>query len=205
MGDDYAAKYMTDGQVIAKSVKRMPWWWHVASLFFALLILGVTGATVLQKGPSGLVGLIPLPLIAFIWIAFSHLRVIVTRETVRIHLGWFGPTISVANIEAVGVDESTALAMSFGQKYLGKGTWAYGMGGRGVFIEYRDAAGKKKKALASSDDPEALVAAIERARAEHGVSAHVRVAEDEPRDAVALAVDEDEPIESGTEKTAQRR
>jgi hypothetical protein len=130
--------------------------------------------------------------------------VTVTAETVHVQLGVFGPKIPVGDIAEVAAEKYPVLKYGgWGIRFALDGSVAYsvpGHGGRGVRIRYKKKNGRESTAWVTTPDPEALVLAIERARAAKGI----RVAEPVPVSAEELppvAVDEAD----GEEKKRARR
>ncbi len=165
--DDYERKFMGGGEALARSKAGMPWWFH--------LLLGLSCATILGTAiaHATFAGLAGLPVLMLVWLLFMYLRVTVTSDTVHVQLGLFGPKIPVADIvEAVAEKYPVMKYGGWGIRLGLDGSIAYsvpGHGGRGVRIRYRKKSGRETTAWVTSPDPEALVAAIDRARAAKGV------------------------------------
>ena len=146
-------------------------------LFLALLIpLAALGSLLWASASTGQ----PLPITAYIaplvvsalvpllWILFSVLRVTVTARSVYIQYGLFGPHISLDRITRC--EAATCDWKRYGGWGIRRGTdgsRAYnimGDAGRAVRIVWRDDGGKDQVYLIASPNPEALAAAIQRAR-----------------------------------------
>jgi hypothetical protein len=177
--DDYETKYMGGGQALARSRAGMPWWFHLLLAFACVAVV----APAVAHGT--LASLVTLPFLLFVWVLFMFLRVTVTAETVHVQLGVFGPKIPVANIVEVAVERYPVLKYGgWGIRFALDGSVAYsvpGHGGRGVRIRYKKKNGRESTVWVTSPDPDALVAAIEQARAGSGVrvAENVRVGAEE--------------------------
>jgi hypothetical protein len=177
--DDYEAKYMEAGQAIAHSRVRMAGWFFALMGAIALISGGSVVTAAISTGRFAPLAalLFTLPLLAFITLMFSHLRLTVTATQVIVQYGLFGPKIPVAGIEHVSAEDYHWTKYGgYGIRVGLDGTLAYsvpGAGGKVVRSHYRDAKGGEKKVVVSSDDPNGIVAAIERARA--AVNLGVRV------------------------------
>lgn len=103
------------------------------------------------------------------WLTAMVVRVIVTADEVRIQHGLFGPSIPIDDIVSVRADRHgfKRFLLGFGWGLGGKaldGSHIYSTLGvpRGLVIRYRTEKGIAE-AFVSSDDPEALITAIDRA------------------------------------------
>jgi hypothetical protein len=172
--DEYEKKYMGGGEALARSKAGMPWWFH---LLIGMACCASAGAG-LASGT--LASLVSLPILLLVWILFLYLRVTVTADTVHVQLGVFGPRVPIADILDVVAEKYSALKYGgWGIRFGLDGSVAYsvpGHGGRGIRIRYKKKNGGEATIWVTSPDPEALVAAIERARAAKGV----RIAESLP-------------------------
>jgi len=182
--DDYESKYMGGGEALARSRVGWPWWFHA--------IMGTMGAFLVFSAiaSSTVVPLLSLPVLAVVWLLLMFLRVTVTTEHVHVQLGLFGPKIPIKKlIDAKAEDYQVLKYGGWGIRLGRDGSWAYSMpgsGGRGVRLTYETESGKKKEVFVSSNDPEAILAGIAKARA-----GTVRVADEvrveEAREPVAEA------------------
>jgi hypothetical protein len=198
--DDYERSYMGGDAPLARSRIANPWWFHA---LFAPPIVALIFAAVTT--PQALVPLLLLPLMLLLWICIWFLRLTVTPTHVHVQYGLFGPKIPVSAIQRASAEtyEWTDYG-GWGIRYRPGIGWAYsvpGGGGRGVKIAYGEGA-RTKEVFVSTDRPDEIVAAIERARtgvrvASESASARgPRVVEEE------LAEDEDEAKGS---RSARRR
>jgi hypothetical protein len=132
-------------------------------------------------------------LMAVVWAMFITLRTTVTAREVIVQFGLFGPRIPVEGVDSCEVRDYPVLRFGGGVKWV-DGAWAYtlwGQGTRVVRIEWHDAGGKKHATIISSPDPDALAAAIQKARA--GATTGARIAssaEEEAREPIEEEVDE---------------
>ena len=146
---------------LAKSRLANPWWFHVV---FGVALLAQLGAA---AASGALVPIVMLPVLTVCWLLLLFLRVTVTSAHVHVQYGVFGPKIAVASIEEAHV-EAYPLAKygGWGMRQATDGSRAYsvpGHGGRGLLITYGGPEGKQT-VFVSTDRPEELLAAIERAR-----------------------------------------
>ncbi|HEX7604868.1 MAG TPA: hypothetical protein VF316_24785 [Polyangiaceae bacterium] len=183
--DDYESKYMGGGEALARSRVGWPWWFHA--------IMGTSGAFLILSAiaSSTLVPLLSLPILAVVWLLLMFLRVTVTTEHVHVQLGLFGPKIPIAKLVSAKAEDYQPLKYGGWGIRLGRdGSWAYSMpgsGGRGVRLTYETEGGKKKEVFVSTNDPEAVLAGIAKARAGIGVRVADEVRVEEARDPVAEA------------------
>jgi hypothetical protein len=143
----------------------------------------MVGHTVVAHPTIG--NLIALLVLLLAWMLFMYVRVTVTADTVHLQLGVFGPKIPVADIvEACAENYPVAKYRGWGVRFALDGSVAYSVPGygRGVRIRFTKKNGRESTVWVTSPEPEALVAAIEQARAAKGVRVErsVRVAEDVP-------------------------
>lgn len=187
--DSYEAQYMGAQGALHRSKKPMPWWF-LAAQGAALLTVVVTAVT---SGQWAL--LLMVPALAVVSLLFSHLRVVVTPEHVHVQLGLFGPKIAVSAIERVSAEDYRAIKYGgWGIRFGVDGSVAYsipGGTGRGVRIEYRGAKGNAKAVFVSSNEAEALAAAIEDARAARASGVRVAPGELAGGDAAGESVEAD--------------
>lgn len=182
--DEYERKYMGADDAIAVSRARLGFVW---SSFFVIGVLVSAFAIYLSCLVPGMHRLTWLAAFSGIFLAANWLtsmvvRVIVTPEEVRIQHGLFGPSIALADIVSVHAERHgfkrflLGIGWGLGGKSL-DGSHLYSTLGvaRGLVIRYRTAKGIAE-AFVSSDDPEALLAAIE------GASTRARVALDAAQD-----------------------
>ena len=169
--DSYESRYMNADEALVRSRKPMPWW------FFALLGVALTASVGGSIAGGTLAALVTAPILVAVALLLSVLRVVVTREHVHAQLGLWGPKIALRDITKIEAMAYPAMKYGgWGIRMGVDGSWAYstpGGTGRGVRIEYRD--GERARAVfISTDDADAVVAAVLRARAE-GASTGVRV------------------------------
>jgi hypothetical protein len=182
--DPYERTYMAgEGTVLYRDKSRAPWGLHA---LFGLAALTVITANVLAG--QWLVLAFALPVITVVWLFLSVLRVTVSQGAVQVQYGLFGPTIPIAQVDAV-------MPVSYDWKRFGgwgirrsiEGTWIYNMpgdGGRAVQVDWHDARGRKRVTLIGSRRAEQLAQSITQARAALPASAD--------RPALAPGDDEDE-------------
>jgi hypothetical protein len=179
MTDDYEAKYMGAGAVVVHRERAhgRPWW-HA---LFAASAAGLIAAPLFAGAPvwAALPG---VAILAASWAMLTVLRVAVTTRAVHVQLGPFGPTIPLAAIESVDVAGVHLLWHGYGVHRTLDGMWCYTLPTatkKAVRVVWRDARGRRKKTLVSSETPDVLRDAILRARAgvdlaavreEHGVA-----------------------------------
>ncbi|EYF08803.1 DUF3093 family protein [Chondromyces apiculatus] len=187
-------------------------------LFLALLIpLAALGSLLWASASTGQ----PLPLTAYIaplaisvlmsliWILFSVLRVTVTARSVYIQYGLFGPHIPLDRItrcEAATYDWKRY--GGWGIRRGADGSKAYnimGDAGRAVRIVWRDDRGKEQVYLIASPNPEALAAAIQRARLSRSgtLPAPIEGAQAHTDDADALAREAEAELEAELAELAE--
>lgn len=171
-GDDYERQYMPgEGAILHRAKMRAPiWFFAVVALpiVIELITFAVLAAT-LPKFPLAamLVPLLLAPVLLMVMLLFAVLRVTVSQHLVHVQYGLFGPNIPVSAIESAEV-------VSYDWKQYGgwgirrgrDGSWAYNMmgdAGRAVKVVWQKD-GKRVVHLLVSSDPEALAAAIRRAR-----------------------------------------
>lgn len=179
--DDYEQKFMAAAGPILHR-ERTVW-----KLHWVLLLGPIIMAIV---GTMGLLGIgdkpMPLAMVPFLfalgvvqlalWASFISLRTMVTANEVQIQFGLFGPRIPIASIEKCEARDYPVLRLSGGIKYI-DGAWAYtlwGQGTRVVRMEWTDASGKKRATMVSSPSPDALAAAIQKARSGAGAKSDER-------------------------------
>ncbi|MBI5512154.1 MAG: DUF3093 family protein [Deltaproteobacteria bacterium] len=159
---DYEKQYMSDGTSLFRSRQKMPWWWF--ALMGTMGLLGAVGAAADHALP---VLLFVLPLLAFVTLLFSHLRVNLTDRELHVQYGLFGPKVALSQILSCEATEYSMMRFGgFGIKRAMDGTWAYSLPGaeRCVEFSYRDAKGKVHKVAVTSLEADALAAAINQAR-----------------------------------------
>jgi hypothetical protein len=164
--DEYARKHMSgEGEVLWFDKRTVPRW--MRNLMAGTMAGGaavVVGAG-LASGTPDLLALVPVYAVgAMLQVLFWTLRTTVTRKSVHIQYGLYGPKIAVDDIvsaEVVAYDWK-----SFGgwgiRRRLRDGTVAFNMlgdQGRAVKLTYRDG-GKTKTLLVSAGNPNALCGAV---------------------------------------------
>jgi len=198
--DDYEQRYMDAADALVRSRARVPGWVHAGFLIPALFSIYVAVRVAGLSTPLAVLELGIGAVLLVGWLMNTHVRVTVTPRHIHVQHGLFGPRIAIEDVVEVGVERQRATNWL---KYVlwGLGGWgvdgsyAYTVPGvpHHVAIRFRRK-GKVRKALVSSDDPQALVLAIEQA------TARVRVAE-----AVeAPAEHGEEPEEAETSAPARR-
>ncbi|RYG86255.1 hypothetical protein EON77_04110 [bacterium] len=147
--------------VLAEERVPMAPWAHVALL--SLIAWGVYAAFAGH-------GAVAAPLVVLAaWFLLASVRTVVTRDEVRIRLGVFGPTLPTARIvSAEAIDGMSFLTLGWGIRFSLGGTITYSVpafGRRYLRIAYTNDRGRPRVVRVMSLDPDALVRAIERARA----------------------------------------
>jgi hypothetical protein len=201
--DAYEQAFMAGSDSVVHR-ERAVWRRHWIMLFGPIVTLGVTVMDLLGFGTKHM----PLPAAAVmlgfcavlvgLWATMIALRTTVTSREVIVQYGLFGPRIPLEGIESCEVKDYPQLAYGGGIKWVA-GAWAYtlwGQGTRTVRIEWHDARGKKHATIVSSPDPDALAAAIQRARA--GAASGARIA------TAAAEVEGGEQVEEEAEGEARR-
>jgi hypothetical protein len=196
-----------EGGVLFRDKIRTHWLLFLIFLL-PLVIEWVVFLTVKGKHGEPLPLVVPAILTVFMTmlaILFSVLRVTVSRDVVQVQYGLFGPKIAVDRIESCNAEHYDWKEFGgFGIRRSRDGTWAYNMmgdQGRAVRIAYRDDKGALRKVLVASKNAEQLAAAINQARAAHGVKA--RLAESNAAE-IAAAMDEI-AAELGDDRRQSRR
>jgi len=179
-GDGYEQKYMTDGAPVLARQKARASNAMLALLALPSIIALITVPILLAtKAPQSAIA----PAIAFFFgfflmMLFAVLRITVSATHVHVQYGLWGPKIPTAAIEKVeAVHYDWKEYGGFGIRRGGDGSWAYNMmgdQGRAVRIVWRDAKGRESITLISAPDPDALVKAIEKARAGASPSASAK-------------------------------
>lgn len=169
--DEYEAKHMaTAGEVVHrdKRVSRL-----MAVLLAVPALLTVVVAVLALMSPteaSAGVGLLGVGLFfALSALLFSSLRTSVSTREVHIQYGIWGPRIPLDALESCQVvDYNPMVYGGWGIKLGVDGVWAFSMPGakRALRLEWTTPKGKTKKAVVTADDPDRVLAAIERARTE---------------------------------------
>jgi hypothetical protein len=171
--DDYEKKYMSGEGALASSRARMPWPFDVLLLFLAAF----TTATSIASGTW--IAMATVPLLLLVWILFMFLRVTVTPDALHVQLGLFGPKIAMDEITSATVAKYDALKYGgWGIRMGLDGSIAYslpGHGGKGVAVTFTKN-GKERKMFVTCPNPEEVVAALDKARANVRVGQDVRVA-----------------------------
>jgi hypothetical protein len=170
--DSYESLYMAGDTALARSKKRMPWWFF---LIMALSLLAMVFPLVTI--PGGVVAALPGFLFGFVTIVavtlmLSHLRVVVTNTHLHIQLGLWGPQIALSQIEHISAAHYDWKRFGgWGLRISLDGTRAYSIPGGAdtcIDITWRDQNGASKHAIVSCEDASEIVAAVNRAR---GISA----------------------------------
>lgn len=172
-GDEYERRYMPgEGDVLHRAKMRAPWWYFLLfgiPIAIELVVFSVLAATV-KHFPPGLFAIpgFVVPLLAFMAILFSVLRVTVSRKTVHVQYGLFGPKIPIDAIQSADVvNYDWKKYGGWGIRRGRDGSWAYNMigdAGRAVKVVWKNPKGKIDTHLLVASDPDALAGAIARAR-----------------------------------------
>ncbi len=169
--DDYEREYMTEGEVLYRHRAMPSRGFHLVMLLSMLLPVAIIAATSLAPNTPWFLPFFVLPswlVLIPAWLLFSVLRIAVTKEHVHIQYGLFGPKIPVSAISACeAVTYDWKKYGGFGIRKAFDGSTAYnlmGDEGRAVRITWKDENGKQQITLMSAKDPDALAAAVARAR-----------------------------------------
>lgn len=166
--DEYEAEYMPGGgQVLHRSkivARRM------ALLMTALgVLMGVLALVSFFNAP--LVAAVTLSLgslvMLFVGIGLSVMRTKVTSEELHVQYGLWGPRVPIDSITACNVVPYDWKEFGgWGIKRSRAGVWSYTptLVDRVVSVSWTDERGKNKRAVFAAEDPEAVAAAIRRAR-----------------------------------------
>ncbi|MBI4705901.1 MAG: hypothetical protein HY744_32820 [Deltaproteobacteria bacterium] len=181
--DEYEERYMAGGKALARSRMRMPGWFHLLMLASVAIVAGAATTTTLASAAQAPAFLL-VPLVALIWLVFSHVRVTVGAEHVHVQFGLFGPKVPMRDIVSAEVERYDWVKYGgWGiKRSLADGSWAYsvpGGDGSGLRLVYRDRRGKTRRLFVSADNATQLVAAIDRARAAASGATQARIADDD--------------------------
>jgi hypothetical protein len=167
--DDYEAEYMTgEGQVLHRSkvVAR-----KLALLLLSLgVLLGVLAAASFTFAPvvASVAMLAGAFFMTFCGLGLSVLRTKVTSEELHVQYGLWGPRVPIAAITACNVIPYDWKRFGgWGLKRSFDGAWSYTptLVDRVVSVGWSDDKGKTRNAVFAAEDPDAVVAAVRRARA----------------------------------------
>jgi hypothetical protein len=172
-GDEYERRYMSgDGDVVHRAKMKAPWWFFLFFLIPIAIEIGVFGTLALTVPNFNkamlMVPALLVPILGFMALLFSVLRVTVSRKMVHVQYGLFGPKIPIEAIQSADVvayDWKTY--GGWGIRRGRDGSWAYNMvgdSGRAVKVVWKDPKGKTITHLLVASDPDALAAGIARAR-----------------------------------------
>lgn len=166
--DPYEQRYMADdGLVLYRDKHSAPWQLHA---IFATSLAAVFGAALAAGGAvGGAIGIaIGLPMLAFVWILASVLRVTVSEAHVNVQYGGFGPKIPISAIEQAEVVQYDWRRFGgWGIRRSLAGEWVYSMpgdGGRAVRLVWRDDRGKRHVTYVGSPRADELLHQIRRAQ-----------------------------------------
>jgi hypothetical protein len=214
-GDEFEAKYMSDGAKVLHRQKRvsrkmtgllmMPSLWMLILAIVVPLINAssskpMSAAMVPWFAASMVVASVVSLVLA---IAFGVLRFVVTERAVHVKFGLWGPTIPLESIVSCNfVDYDWKQYGGWGIRRGIDGSWAYvASSGRVVEVRYTEGA-KTKKVVLGADDADALARAITEAR--QRARARVSVQEENGIDAeVAADAEEDAALESSRRERAR--
>jgi hypothetical protein len=171
--DGYEAKYMGDkGDVLLREKAIAPPSWQL--MFGGLVALELITMVVMLAagmGPVALAIFLPAALAFFVlWMLFAVIRVSVSTDCFHVQFGLFGPKIAVADIvsaESIRYDWTEFGGWGIKRSFR-DGTVIYNMwgdDGRAVKVTYRDAKGELKRVAVGSSNADAIVVALQRARA----------------------------------------
>jgi hypothetical protein len=201
-----------EGGVLHRDKMKAPRFFQWLMLFCLIAGLIGTGSAVFQQG----LALIWAPIVllmglAFVWLNFMALRVVVTPKTVYIQYGLLGPKIPIESITHCEAEEYSIWKYGgYGIRYsLFDGSWAFNMlgdKGRAVRIHYRLPSGRERKIVLSSHEPQALADAINHARGrsvdEASAEEEDTVLFSETQSAEGIAVEVESEVEVAEEQKA---
>lgn len=204
MADDYERKHMPGvGEVLLRHKVTSPTW-LVASMTALPLALGAFAAIGLIVGGQVLAGLGVLggaalfaAFFTLLNVTFATARLAVSEGEVHLQLGFAGPKIPIAEIARVTIAPSGSNRIGMGVRSDLRGTTTYTLWGnneRAVHIERTDGS----KLVLVVKEADAIVSAIETARARHG--AQLRVGVDETPAAASESEEEAEAEQSERER-----
>jgi hypothetical protein len=170
--DEYEKSFMTpdEGGILHRDKMKAPRFFQWLLLFCLIAGLIGTGTAVAAQGLALIWAPIVLLLgLAFVWLNFMALRVVVTPKTVYIQYGMLGPRIPIESITRCEADEYSIWKYGgYGIRYsLFDRSWAFNMlgdKGRAVRVQYTLPSGRERKIVLSSHQPKALADAINHAR-----------------------------------------
>jgi hypothetical protein len=166
--DSFEQTYMAPSGSVLHRDKRRSRGLAALLLGFALFAAVSTVGTMLMPGPLFLpivMGTVTL-FLAFCGVAFSVIRTTVSTEELQVRLGLWGPRVPLEAVESCRViDYDWKKFGGFGLKRAFDGTWSYTLSMNDRVVEVRwTENGKKRAAVFSAEDPEAVVAAVQRGR-----------------------------------------
>jgi hypothetical protein len=160
------------GEVLLREKAIAPLSWQL--LFggmVALELITMVVMLVAGMGPVALAIFLPAALAFFVlWMLFAVIRVSVSANFFHVQFGLFGPKIAVADIvsaESIRYDWKEFGGWGIKRSFR-DGTIIYNMwgdDGRAVKVTYRDGKGELKRVAVGSSNADAIVVALQRARA----------------------------------------
>jgi hypothetical protein len=160
------------GEVLLREKAIAPLSWQL--LFGGMVAVELITMVVMLAagmGPVALAIFLPGALAFFVlWMLFAVIRVSVTTDCFHVQFGLFGPKIAVADIvsaESIRYDWKEYGGWGIKRSFR-DGTVIYNMwgdDGRAVKVTYRDAKGELKRVAVGSSNADAIVVALQRARA----------------------------------------
>lgn len=162
MADEYEKTFMgADGALFVERLENRRIWGMMAAGALGVVFSALTGSLPGVLGALGFATVYCGALAVF----FRFVRTVVTREHLHVQIGTFGPKIPISSITRVERAERGTFERSYA-----------GVGKQFVRVEIT-ANGRSRKVLFGTNDADALVLAIERARGNAPPPAQVRVAE----------------------------
>lgn len=175
MADEYEKTFMgAEGALFVERIENWRIWPMMAAGVLGAVFAGLSGSLGGGLAALGFATVYCGALAVF----FRFVRTVVTREHLHVQIGTFGPKIPISSITRVERTERGTFERSYA-----------GVGKQFVRVEIT-ANGRSRKVLFGTNDADALVLAIERARGNAPPPAQVRVAEVEGEAPAEAAVEE---------------
>ncbi len=171
--DGYEAKYMGgSGEVLLREKAIAPPSWQLLfGSMVALELITMVVMLVAGMGPVAFAIFLPAALAFFVlWMLFAVIRVSVSTDCFHVQFGLFGPKIAIADIvsaESIRYDWKEYGGWGIKRSFR-DGTVIYNMWGdegRAVKVTCRDAKGEVRRVAVGSANADAIVVALQRARA----------------------------------------
>jgi hypothetical protein len=212
--DKYERDHMAAGMELCRD--KITWKLHWILLGMAVALAASTTAFALT-GPTPdnplwvtfLVGGMAA-LFSILWLMFAVMRTVVTTDEIHVQYGLWGPRVPIEAIESCEVTKYDWTEFGgWGIKYsTSSKTWAYSLWGHGndvVRLVWTEK-GKTKRAVFHARDPEAIVMAVQRARANAALSGRIEISDEQNAASEQLAAEQEARAEQeAAEAEAQER